>query len=248
MNDRSPDAKDLWERAKQLGWDPSEDRIERVRQAVLLRVASSPTAPGPGGGSVSPSLAKWMKRVGVGVVVGGIAAIGAKLSSRAMPAPASPAPQAVATAAEGTSEPALAPVPSGGGSRPEEPSERGVTPPSRSKIDRGSAPLPAKPTSTPSETSADTLAEEVRLISEAKLALSRNAFAEALARVNDYSARYPKGVLLEEQLAIRTLALCGLGRQKDATQSLQTLERTFPSSRQLARVRSSCAGTKPFVP
>ncbi len=112
MNDRSPDAKDLWERAKQLGWDPSEDRIERVRQAVLLRVASSPTAPGPGGGSVSPSLAKWMKRVGVGVVVGGIAAIGAKLSSRAMPAPASPAPQAVATAAEGTSEPALAPVPS----------------------------------------------------------------------------------------------------------------------------------------
>jgi len=92
------------------------------------------------------------------------------------------------------------------------------------------------------------LAEEVRIISGAKLALSKHAFAEALTMANDYSSRYPKGVFLEEQLAIRTLALCGLGRQKDAAQSLETLERTFPTSRQLARVRSSCAGGGRFVP
>jgi hypothetical protein len=117
--------------------------------------------------------------------------------------------------------------------------------PDKPRAEPGRAAPSAK--STAGEAS-DTLAEEVRVVTAARVALHKRSYAEALANANDYANRFPKGVFLEEQLAIRILSLCGLGRDKEAGRALESLERTVPNSRQLERVRGSCAGATRFTP
>jgi RNA polymerase sigma-70 factor (ECF subfamily) len=236
MSDLSPDAKNLFERAKRSGFDPSDAEVERVRRAVMQRIALGPNAPG---GSAIGSIPRWAKVAAVCVGLGGLVATGAKLFPRpAAPTSAAPlettAPVAPLDPAPLPEAPALeAPAP-------------GRAAPDRPRAEPGRAAPSAK--STAGEASSDTLAEEVRIVTAARVALRKRAYAEALASANDYAGRFPKGVFLEEQLAIRILALCGLGRDKDAARALESLERTVPNSRQLERVRSSCAGATRFTP
>jgi hypothetical protein len=228
MSDLSPDAKNLWEHAKKGGLEPSDAEIERVRQAVLQRIA----APAPGGPSVG-SIPKWAKVAGVVVGLGAIVATGAKLVTRSVspsavvahaPPPVAPAPE-VPAPAEGE---ALPPEPASGPDKPSKEPGRAAPSARSSSVD----------------TQSDTLAEQVRVITEARNLLRQGAFAQALAKASEYNARYPKGVFVEEDLAIRALSLCGLGRDKEAARARDTLERTAPNSRQLERLRSSCVGAK----
>src|SRR5258705_3021050 len=127
MSDLSPDAKNLWERAKKGGLEPSDVQVERVRQAVMQRIAVAPNA--PRAGSSVGSLPKWAKVAGLCVALGGIVATGAKLVPRSAPVPA-PAP--VAT---------MAPTPT-----PEVPPP-GEAPsmPERETLPRPNASAPVKP-------------------------------------------------------------------------------------------------------
>ena len=239
MTDLSPDAKNLFERAKGGTLDPSEAQVERVRQAVMHRVALAPNA--PRGSSAIGSIPKWAKVAAVCVGLGGLVATGAKLLPRsALPVPAAPADTTAPVAPPEPAPAVEAPAP-----------EIEAPPPGRAAPDKPRAePGRAAPSakSTAGEASSDTLAEEVRVVTAARVALRKRAYAEALASANDYAGRFPKGVFLEEQLAIRILALCGLGRDKEAARSLESLERTVPNSRQLERVRASCAGATRFTP
>jgi len=244
MSDLSPEAKELWERAKKGGFEPNSDQIERVRLAVLERMA---TAPVPRGGSSVGSLPKWAKVAGFCVAIGAIVATGMKLMPRSGPAPVVGTPEPAPTAA--VANPEVAPTAEAPPSTEGQAVTTGRSAPAQERA--GKEPGRAAPAarSSSGDLEADTLPEQVRIITEARLALGRRAFAQALAKVNDYEARYPKGVFLEEDLAIRILSLCGLGRDKEAARTLDTLERTVPNSRQLDRVRSSCAGAvKTFSP
>jgi RNA polymerase sigma-70 factor (ECF subfamily) len=238
MSDLSPDAKNLFERAKRSGFDPSDAQVERVRHAVMQRVALAPGAPG---GSAVGSIPKWAKVAAVCVGLGGLVATGAKLLPRsAPPVPAAPT-ETTAPVAPG------APLAEPPAPETETPAPGRAAPaPDKPRAEPGRAAPSAK--STAGEASSDTLAEEVRIVTAARVALRKRAYPEALASANDYASRFPKGVFLEEQLAIRILALCGLGRDKEAVRALESLERTVPNSRQLERVRSSCAGATRFTP
>ena len=97
MSDLSPDARDLLERAKRHGFDPAQDRVDRVKQAVMQQIALGPQT--DGGSSSAGSLAKWAKVVGACVALGGIAAIGVKTFSRPSVAPP-PVTAPVATVSE----------------------------------------------------------------------------------------------------------------------------------------------------
>src|SRR5262245_47350875 len=81
MSDLSPDAKDLWAKAKKNALDPSDAQVERVRQAVLDRIAAAPTAPGP----ASTSLPKWVKIAGLCGALGGMVTGGTLWLSRTRP-------------------------------------------------------------------------------------------------------------------------------------------------------------------
>jgi hypothetical protein len=237
MSDLSPDAKNLWERAKKGGFEPSDAQIDRVRQAVLQRIAAQPSA--PHARPSSRSFPKWAKVAGVVIAVGAVVATGMKLRPRTTPAPVAVAsePQPTVVLPEVT-PPSEVPSATEG---------EGVTAeraPSQSKASNTTGRASGSARSASSETQADTLPDQVRIISEARVALRERSFAQALTKVNEYESRYPKGVFLEEQLAIRALSLCGLGRDKEAVRARDTLERTVPNSRQLERVRSSCAGGK----
>jgi hypothetical protein len=234
MSDLSPDAKDLFSRAKQ-GFDPSDAQIDRVRGAVMQKIAAGP---GNGAPFARGPLVRWAKIAGALVVAGGIVATGMKLASRHAPAPEEPRPIVVPAPEIAPPPPALPVAP------PEAPppaSPGADAPRAKAKSEHAT---PSSATAQPS----DTLPEEVRIISEAKVALRHNAYADALTKINEYATRYPKGVFLEEQLALRVMALCGLGRQKEATRALATLERNFPSSRHLDRARSTCAGPQMPTP
>jgi RNA polymerase sigma-70 factor (ECF subfamily) len=237
MSDLSPEAQNLWERAKKGGVEPSDAEVERVRQAVLSRIAAAPSSP-------SGSLPKWVKIGGACVVIGAAVAVGVKLMPRSAPAPIVAAPQ---------SQPEVAAAPPAVAPAPQEPEGEAVTlgrgTPAQEKV--GKEPVRSAPAvrSATAEPPADTLPDQVRLITEARAALGRQAFGQALAKANEYETRFPKGVFVEEELAIRVLSLCGLGREKEAVRARETLERAVPNSRQLDRVRSSCAGAvKGFAP
>jgi RNA polymerase sigma-70 factor (ECF subfamily) len=240
MSDLSPEAQNLWKRAKKGGFEPSDAEVERVRQAVLSRIAAAPSSP-------SGSFPKWAKIGGLCVVLGAAVTVGVKLMPRSAPAPvvAAPQPQPEVIAAP----PAIDPVPQAPLATEGEAVTPGRGTPAQERA--GKEPVRSAPAarSATAEATADTLPEQVRIITEARAALGRQAFGQALARANEYETRFPKGVFVEEELAIRVLSLCGLGREKEAVRARETLERAVPNSRQLDRVRSSCAGAvKGFVP
>ena len=88
--------------------------------------------------------------------------------------------------------------------------------------------------------SRDALAREVALIRAAHAALERGDNAGALAILQGYEQRFPQGALGDEQLAIRTRALCKLGRFEEARASLRRLTALAPSSPHLRQLENAC--------
>jgi len=87
---------------------------------------------------------------------------------------------------------------------------------------------------------ADSLAEEVRMLKDARSALDRGDAPQALRLLGAHQRRFQRGTLYEERLATRVQALCALGLVDSARLTAQELERTAPRSPHLARVRASC--------
>ena len=109
------------------------------------------------------------------------------------------------------------------------------------------APKPGSRTPAPSPSAATSparpsgLLEEVALLRDARAALESDDAAQALARLDNLGARHPDGMLREERLAVRVLALCAGGRKAEARAEADRFLAEMPGSLQAGRVRGSCA-------
>jgi len=87
---------------------------------------------------------------------------------------------------------------------------------------------------------ADSLAEEVAILSRASAELRAGRPAAALTALDEHRRKFPRGVLTQERSSARVQALCALGRTKEAQVELARLERASPSSPHVARARKAC--------
>jgi hypothetical protein len=147
---------------------------------------------------------------------GGYALLSQPTAAPARPQPTAAAPQVAAKRAV----PAPAPA-------------RAVTP----------APAPVEPISSPSRATRrpDTLARELDLLHDAQRAWRARDSERTLALLDQHAKRYPRSELRLERSALRVLALCEVGRERDARKLARTLIRLAPNSPVRATIEESCA-------
>lgn len=159
-------------------------------------------------------------------------------SARAVPSkrPASPSPAATAAEAE-RPQPAAAPP-----ERERVPSEATASEavPSRGSTARRGAAPDGRPPAPAEPAPGSTLAEENRLLKQARAALVDAKPEQALARLGEHARRFPDGVLAEEREALRAVALCEAGREADGDAAAQAFLREHPQAALAERVRSAC--------
>ena len=265
MTELSPEAKELLRQAR-IGFSPPEGRIEAVRSALQAQITAfpgaTPSISSPASGVATRALgaAGWGtgQTIASALVIGALSAGGLTawlMSDRSSTAPRAPieAPSnAQPTNVAAPAEPAEESV-----SPPDTPPSADPTPawqaspadlPASSKV----LPLPRDRARGPNRTHAispapvpDSLAEEVRLLRDARSALDREEAAQALRVLNEHEKRFQRGTLYEERLATRVQALCALGLVDGARSAAQELERVAPRSPHLARVRASCVAKPP---
>lgn len=79
-------------------------------------------------------------------------------------------------------------------------------------------------------------AAELRLLRQARAAIARGAFADALVTISEHARRMPSGRLAEEREALRVRSLSGLRRHVDARRAADAFKARFPHSVLLPRV------------
>ena len=127
---------------------------------------------------------------------------------------------------------------------PQQPAADTTPPPSEPVVP---APAPATTSTPPSpkpapETKdapapAPTLAEETKILDQARVALAAARYDDASTIARDYQRRFPKGAFVEELHAIHAIASCKQGVGGDA---LAAFEARHPGSPLLPRVQSGC--------
>jgi hypothetical protein len=233
MSELSPRTRALLD-ASRAARNPSPQQLEHVRHSLLAKLAAGATAVGYGATVGTASAASG---VGLGAKVIAVAAVAlggwggfqwatqsaAQPAPLALPADRVPAPRqaasevAVAASAE---EPAAA--------KPAEPvSPRPVAP----RIGSSSAQR---------ATPEDSLLEEARLLGEVQKALGGGRVADALSRLGEYDARFPRGSLRVEAEAARVLALCQGGSSGPGRAAAERFLKRYPGSPAASRVRQAC--------
>ena len=104
----------------------------------------------------------------------------------------------------------------------------------------GPQPSVARPPLSARAVPADSLPEEVSLLSKAEQQLNGGRADEALRTLGEHERRFPSGALAEERLAARVQSLCALGRVGEARTELAKLGRTYPGSAHFDRARRFC--------
>jgi hypothetical protein len=92
------------------------------------------------------------------------------------------------------------------------------------------------------------LAEEMRLLGAAQRELAAGHGNAALEMLDQHERRFPQGVLSEERRGARVLALCSLGRTREARAEARRFLRTSPESPLVPRVVDSCASAAGPIP
>ena len=110
----------------------------------------------------------------------------------------------------------------------------------RAPLPRCHEPSPARSARPLRARSADSLAEEVAILSQASAELHAGRPAAALKALEEHRRKFPRGVLAQERTSARIQALCALGRTKEAQSELARLARTSPNSPHVARARKAC--------
>jgi hypothetical protein len=218
VSDLKPEVHELVQASREA-FLPSDADRERVFQALLPRLddplgadAASVTADG--------ALKATLLKISAAVVGVGIAGGGLYLALRPEPAKVE-APSVV------TAKPA--PVPNAPA-----PDLVESTPPAPPQAE------PAAKRSPAASRSADSLAQEVAILSRASSELRAGRPAAALKALDEHQRSFPSGVLTQERTAARIQALCALGRTKEARSALERLARTSPNSPHEARARKAC--------
>jgi hypothetical protein len=201
---------------------PSDADRQRVLEALRARIAQGAALP-PAAPTPNPATSGVSWQVISGIVVGAalLGAIAFQFRASEGDQPTPPAPVApplvsamvsagpIATASEAP-PPAAIPTP----------------------------PAPAAEARAPLARSASSgLAEEVALLSRAETELHANRFGSALRLLNEYERKFPRGVMVQEDVAAKVQALCGLGRIAQAKVELTRLSASSPHA---ARARAAC--------
>jgi hypothetical protein len=164
---------------------------------------------------------------GLAVIVLGVGLV-AVLQARTAPALLASAPSpASSTAPAEASTPAEVPL-------PREPAAS-----ARPSLPSSGVPRPA-PQSV-AHPPADSLPEEVRLLSRAEKQLNAGLAEDALRTLGEHERRFPNGMLAEERLAARVHALCALGRTAEARTEMAKLGRAYPRSPHIEGARRFCS-------
>ncbi len=231
MHGLSPRARKLLTDARRVSPPPLAKSA--VRQAVASSVAAGVTVAaveataaslGASAAGAAAGGKSLLAMVGIWGGVGMVAGLAASAVSLAVLPSASPEPPAT-TSVVATRASTAAPVARASAApvAPEPPPAPSVAPASRTM----SLPGPS-------------VAQELRLLAEARAALRDGDPERALVLTDRHRARFGAGAMTEEALAARILALCALGRVEEGRAASAQLERLAPSSPQLDGVRAAC--------
>jgi len=220
MSELLPEDRALFEDARGA-FDPSAADRARVRAALGRRLgagagltATAISAKAAAAGGSLTTAGKIL--VAIALAGGGVTAVHAVASSQR--------PQPVETRASAPRGPAAAPP-----RAPEAPEIPAPSPP------------PAAPAAvTPRMATADALAIETSLILGAKSAMRSNDAARALSLLDEHQRRFPRGTLAQERSAERIVALCGLGRSREAHDEASRFLANWPHSPLAEGARASC--------
>jgi len=194
--------------------------LARARAALLAGRVTPPAGYDTAGRGGHAGL---VKVAAVCVVSAAIGAVAYRMANQdGPPAIARPAPSVRAIAAPPSPSPlvpsvAVAPAPQPPASSVAAPSPATVPTPQRAI--HGDAP------------------DELRLLRQARAAVSRGQLVSALARIGEHARRFENGRLSEEREALRVKALSGLGRTAEARRAAEAFETRFPRSVLLPAVR-----------
>ena len=221
MSQLNPKSEELV-RAGRAALRPTDADRERVFQALQPRLGGNLEPQGIEPLSTAPAKASLtigkLTAALVGMSVAG-AAVYVMLQSK-LP-PANPAANGAVTL-EAIPQEAVDPTPGTA------PSALPPGPPSNEKR------APAAPRS------ADSLAKEIAMLSQASADLHAGRPAAALTVLDEHQRKFPHGELVQERTSGRIQALCALGRMTEAQAELARLTRTSPNSPHLARARKAC--------
>jgi hypothetical protein len=92
------------------------------------------------------------------------------------------------------------------------------------------------------DASASRLAAEAALLQGAQTALASGAPAAALLQLEQHAREFPAGVLAQEREALRVVALCAAGREREGRAEAATFLRAHAGSVLAERVRGACDG------
>jgi hypothetical protein len=203
---------------------PSDDDRARVRRKLAVRVGAAAFA----GGTMAKATAGSSIALKLGVVAVAVAvAMGAYWTMRRHGATdAGPQTAVVATA----------PVETAAVSAPIEIAPPApAPPPAASAIEAqhvAKAPPPAR--------AHDSLEAETALLADAQQAIIDHDWARALAKLDEHEKAFPQGVLAEERIAARVVALCGSGRVTEARTLRAKFSSDHPRSPMAKRIRAAC--------
>ncbi len=169
--------------------------------------------------------------------------------------PRAPSDEVTTTRRDDARDPALAPAPAPAPAPNDLADEPVVDPPPsaptgsepslRPDADlRGTASERRRVVPAPEPAPGSTLAAENRLLALARAALIDEQPEHALRRLAEHAQRFPQGVLAEERLALRAVALCmaggKAGREAAGKVAAQAFLREHPQAALAERVRSAC--------
>ena len=230
MDEQKPDMDrvlDLYREAS----TPSGASKERVWDALEADLAVPPPG-GEGGGGAAPAGASG---TGAGklVLLGGVVVLAGAFmlwrGAQDVPEPESAAVTESEPAAESVTETVTVTAPESV-TAPASETETAVPTTIEAAKTEAPAPRPAR----------GTLAEEMKLMTAAQRAARAGDPARALASLRKHRARFPRGVMAEEREAERVLALCALGRDRQARAARARFLERFAGSPLAPRVRRAC--------
>jgi len=106
-------------------------------------------------------------------------------------------------------------------------------------------PIKAEPPDLTPKPKADSLGEEVAILTRAEKALHNGKAAIALKLLDEHQRRFASGALAQERSAARVQALCALGRTEEANAESARLTRRSPNSPQAAQAKRFCESKSP---
>jgi hypothetical protein len=130
------------------------------------------------------------------------------------------------------------PLPAGTPTPPQAPAEAPPSWPARAPS--AARPALAAGAVAPPGSASPPVAEELRLVHAAQAHLRAGRAEQALASLSEHARLYPQGVLREERVAARVLALCALGRSEQARREADAFARGAPRSPYAGGLRRPC--------